>query len=205
MISGADIRFVYFDLGNILLSFDVEIAHAHLAKLFGVSALDAKAAVYDSGLEDRFEHGEMAPEAFAARVCKAIGVTGNPPPVEDVLDAISDMFTPIETMVSVMDRVRRNGRGVGILSNTCHAHWEWIRRQNYEVMAAELDATILSYQIVRHETRRSDLRSVRGRGKRAPIPDLIHRRQARECERRRRPRMAGCPMRRRGRSNQGAP
>ncbi|TWU57542.1 HAD family hydrolase [Rubripirellula reticaptiva] len=142
-----DIRFVYFDLGNILLSFDIGVAHANLAKLFGVSETDAKAAVYDSGLEDRFEHGEFTPDEFAAQVCKAIGATGNPPPAGEVLDAISDMFTPIAPMTGIMDKVKKSGRGVGILSNTCDAHWDWVIRQNYDVMNADLDVTILSYEV----------------------------------------------------------
>ncbi|MGB7327520.1 MAG: HAD family phosphatase [Rubripirellula sp.] len=147
MNSDTDIRFVYFDLGNILLSFDIGIAYANLAKLFGVSDTEAKAAVYDSGLEDRFEHGEFTPDEFAAMVCKAIGVTGNPPEADDVLDAISDMFTPIASMTGIMDRVKKSGRGVGILSNTCDAHWNWVLRQSYDVMIADLDATILSYEV----------------------------------------------------------
>ncbi|TWU51048.1 Alpha-D-glucose-1-phosphate phosphatase YihX [Rubripirellula tenax] len=138
---------MYFDLGNILLSFDFAVAHSNLAKLFGVSPANVKAAVFDSGLEDRFEHGEFTPEQFAQHVCKSIGVTGDPPPAGEVLDAISDMFTPIHPMLGIMDRVRCSGRRVGILSNTCHAHWDWVIRQNYDVMKADLEVTILSYEV----------------------------------------------------------
>lgn len=147
MNSGASIRFVYFDLGKILLDFDFRVACANVAKLLDVPTDHVQATVYDSGLEDRFEHGEMSPPEFAAAVCQAVGVTGNPPPVDRLMDAISDMFTPIDAMVGVMSRVKAGGRGIGILSNTCHAHWDWVTRQQYEVMDAGLDATILSYEI----------------------------------------------------------
>ncbi|QDT02770.1 Alpha-D-glucose-1-phosphate phosphatase YihX [Rubripirellula lacrimiformis] len=141
------IRFVYFDLGNVLLSFDEAIAHANLAKLFGVSASHAKTAVYDSGLENRFEQGVYSPGQFATEVCLAIGATGNPPTPAQICDAISDMFTPIDGMQGVMAAVRGLGFGVGILSNTCHAHWDWVVRHDYDVVLRRPDATILSYEI----------------------------------------------------------
>lgn len=147
MNASPKIRFVYFDLGNILLAFDVEVACRNLAELLSVTPEHVRSAVYDSGLEDRFERGEFSSQQFAAEATAAIGVTGNPPPVESVIDAISDMFTPIKEMVGVMDRVGAGGRGVGILSNTCHGHWDWIRRQSYDVMRADLDAVVLSYAV----------------------------------------------------------
>lgn len=147
MSSGASIGFVYFDLGKILLDFDFQIACRNIADLLGVSQRHVQATVYDSGLEDRFERGELSPDEFNVAVCQAVGVTGNPPPVAALMDAISDMFTPIDAMIGVMERVRVGGRPIGILSNTCHGHWDWVMRQTYEVMDAKLDATILSYQV----------------------------------------------------------
>ncbi len=142
-----DIRFVYFDLGNILLAFDSAIACRNVATLFGISFEQAEAAIYDSGLEDRFEHGELSPDEFAKSICATIGLSDAHPPPQKLLDTISDMFTPIASMVGVMDRVQCGGRGIGILSNTCHAHWNWIERQSYEVMRANLDAVVLSYEV----------------------------------------------------------
>lgn len=147
MSSGASIGFVYFDLGKILLDFDFQIACRNIAELLGVSSQHVQTTVYDSGLEDRFERGELSPDEFNVAVCQAVGVTGSPPPVAALMNAISDMFTPIDAMVGVMERVRMGGRPIGILSNTCHGHWDWVMRQAYEVMDAKFDATILSYEV----------------------------------------------------------
>jgi HAD superfamily hydrolase (TIGR01509 family) len=68
-------------------------------------------------------------------------------PTSDVLDAISDMFTPIESMRGVLRSVRQRGYRVGLLSNTCHAHWDWITRQKYSVTDFSFDVTILSFQV----------------------------------------------------------
>ena len=50
-------------------------------------------------------------------------------------------------MAQVLNRVKENGFGVGLLSNTCHAHWDWIGRQSYLMNQFRFDATILSFEL----------------------------------------------------------
>ena len=123
----------------------------------------AERVIYTSGLETRLERGELTGDQFAAAVreqllggeaagvtdqsrsCPAIdphGVT-----TEQLLLAISDMFTPIEAMGPVMDQLRRQGQGVGILSNTCAAHWGWLTKQSYSVLSGRFEGVILSYLV----------------------------------------------------------
>lgn len=47
----AEVRFVYFDLGNVLVSFDPQVACAAVAELFAVSPAEVDRAVYASGLD----------------------------------------------------------------------------------------------------------------------------------------------------------
>lgn len=139
------IKFVYFDLGNVLLSFDADLACRNLAELLSVSVDEAKRVVYESGLQNRFESGEVSGEQFAREVCRLLA--RKPVPDVAVHHAVSDMFDPIPSMRDVLDRVRQAGRGVGLLSNTCQAHWDWIVRQNYSVTTFDFDATILSFEV----------------------------------------------------------
>lgn len=141
------IEFVYFDLGNVLLSFDPERACRNLASRLDITDAQAHAAVYESGVQDRFEHGEVSGEQFADDIRQRLGVTDADIATMDVLDAISDMFTPVDTMLGVLQQVREQGCRVGLLSNTCHAHWDWIERQKYEVLDFEFEVTILSYEV----------------------------------------------------------
>ena len=141
------IEFVYFDLGNVLLSFDPALACANLSKRFNVTVDQARESVYESGLQTRFEHGSVTSEQFADAIRRQLGKAESAMPTELIMDAISDMFTPIESMLDVMQSVRDNGHRVGLLSNTCHAHWEWVRRQDYAVMRFYFDATILSFEV----------------------------------------------------------
>lgn len=141
------IDFVYFDLGNMLLSFDPADACRSLANCFGVSASEAKAALYDSGLEEEFEHGRLTPAQFAARLRDQFGRSADELSDQVVLDAISNMFIPIAAMEGVLRSVKGAGMGVGLLSNTCHAHWDWIRRQQYRVLDFSFDTVLLSFEV----------------------------------------------------------
>lgn len=142
-----EIEFVYFDLGNVLLSFDPLLACRNLANRFEITVQQAQGAVYDSRLQNRFEQGEISAEQFALSLRQQLGRSEAAMPTADVLEAISDMFTPIESMRGVLGKVRQSGCRVGLLSNTCHAHWDWITRQKYSVMDFSFEVTILSFQI----------------------------------------------------------
>lgn len=141
------IEFVYFDLGNILLSFDPAIACENLARLVSRDTAAVKHALYQSGLQDKFEHGSISEERFVAELNRHLDVA--PESVEDqsVLDAISDMFTPIDAMSEILGRVRSRVGRIGLLSNTCRAHWGWIGRQGYPVLETPLDETVLSFDV----------------------------------------------------------
>ena len=53
-------------------------------------------------------------------------------------------------MINVVQQVRTGGTSIGILSNTCAAHWEFISSQSFPILEwFELDSkvTVLSYQV----------------------------------------------------------
>ncbi len=143
---GPEIEFIYFDLGNVLISFDPEITCRNLAERVGVKVERARAAIYDSGLQDRFEHGEVSGEQYADTVRADLGLSAEQMPTAALLDAISEMFTPIESMREIV-RDAADHRKTGILSNTCHAHWDWIHRQNWSVMDGGFVAAVLSFEV----------------------------------------------------------
>ncbi len=141
------IDFVYFDLGNLLVAFDPEIACRNLAACCDITVEGAKAAIYESGLQDRFETGHVTGDEYARAVRERFGIDASQIADAQILDAISAMFTPIESMADTIDRVRRSGRAVGVLSNTCFAHWDWIQRQSYGVMQGDFQSVVLSCEV----------------------------------------------------------
>ena len=141
------IEFVYFDLGNILVSFDPMIACANVSNLFDVAAEKVNSAVYETEHQTRYEHGELSGEEFATSIREHLGKSMEQMPTPRLLDALSDMFTPIESMQQIVCEVEASGVPFGILSNTCAAHWDWILRQDWPVMRHEYRETILSFEV----------------------------------------------------------
>ena len=147
VVSAPEIRFVYFDLGNVLVAFDPAIACARLAELLEVSPAEVDQAVYASGLQRRFERGEVSGAAFAEMLRGQFGCCESDVATAELLCAASEMFTPIDVMHETIRRVRRVGCRVGILSNTCEAHWDWITRQGYPLLREPFHERILSYEV----------------------------------------------------------
>ena len=142
-----EIEFVYFDLGNILLNFDPVVSYTNMAKLFDVDPIEGRKALYDSGVESQFEHGALSPQDFADEIRRSFDRQEAEISNESLFESISNMFTPIESMNGVLQAVRDRGRKVGLLSNTCFAHWNWILAQRFDVFNFEFDELILSFQV----------------------------------------------------------
>ncbi len=53
------IDFIYFDLGNVLVYFDHQIAMKKLSQSTQLPTATIQAALFDSGLEDRYETGSL--------------------------------------------------------------------------------------------------------------------------------------------------
>jgi FMN phosphatase YigB (HAD superfamily) len=134
-------------LGNVLVSFDPQLACRNLAERFGAPIRLADEALYRSGLQARFERGEIGCEQYATSLRERFNRTEAQMPTRDVLDAVSDMFTSIDSMRGLMRDVRRRGYPIGILSNTCHAHWDWITRQPDTMVDGRFEAIVLSFQV----------------------------------------------------------
>lgn len=143
-VSNCRIKVVYFDLGNVLLEFDHGIACRALAELFHTSADRIRQEVFASGLEDRYESGELDTPTFYAMLCEKYGAS---PPLADVCRAASDIFTMRCDTVAIMAQLKGAGMQVGILSNTCEAHWQFVTDGRYRFLLDLVDHVVLSYEV----------------------------------------------------------
>ena len=116
-------KFVYFDLGKVLLHFDHGIACRQMAQVAGVAVETVRAVVFESGLEDRYERGEISTQAFYIEFCER---TGTQAPLDALLHAASSMFEPNQSSIDLVHELHRRGQPLGILSNTCEAHWQYV-------------------------------------------------------------------------------
>jgi len=135
--------FVYFDLGNVLVKFDHAIGTRQLAELAGCSLAEAQLALYDSGLELRYEMGLLTSSEFVAAINGQLKVDL---PADDVLEAMSAIFEPNSEILPAMKVIKASGVQIGLLSNTCEGHWEWVKRQAWETVEGWFDIVVLSYE-----------------------------------------------------------
>ena len=136
-------RFVYFDLGNVLVKFDHAIATRQLAELAGCSLADSQFALFDSGLEMRYETGLVSSAEFSAEINRQLKVQLSEC---DVLEAVSAIFEPILDILRGLRHIQASGVGIGLLSNTCEGHWEWLRRRRWTTVDGWFDPVVLSYE-----------------------------------------------------------
>jgi glucose-1-phosphatase len=136
--------FIYFDLGNVLVLFDRHRAFRQIGAVAGLSPEQAQAALFAGGLSARYERGEVSSRQFYDQFCRQIGAQ---PDYEALLHAASDIFQLNYSLTPIIANLDDAGYRLGILSNTCECHWQFLCRQNYGVLPRLFDVLALSYEI----------------------------------------------------------
>ena len=136
-------HFFYFDLGNVLLYFDHDLAFRRMAKIAGVSPKQMRTAVMDTELQIAYETGHISGSEFVDRIAQHLD---KPLSVEPILEAAADMFIANTHILPVLERVKELRIPMGLLSNTCEAHWQWILQQRYPQVVDWFSPVILSFE-----------------------------------------------------------
>lgn len=137
------IKFIYFDLGIVLVHFTVEKMLRQMADVAGILPEQVQLVVFDSGMQHEYELGQISSRDFYERFCLE---SGKRPPYDDLLHAASDIFNLNHSMVAVASWLQQAGWPLGILSNTCECHWEFCMA-NYPVLKQCFPTRITSYQV----------------------------------------------------------
>lgn len=136
------IRYLFFDLGKVLFDFDHAVGCRQIAAVSGCSPEKADSILFGSELEDKFETGLVSAEEFHSQFCLA---SGGSPSQEELLNACSDIFTMNVSMMPVIGQLAAVGFPMGILSNTCSAHWEHVFKR-HTVLRENFGDYVLSYE-----------------------------------------------------------
>ena len=83
-------RFLYFDLGNVLLNFDHHLAARQMAQVAGLTEQRVWDLVFAGNLEARYESGEVGDREFYEIFCRE---TDSRPDFDALLLAGSEIFT----------------------------------------------------------------------------------------------------------------
>jgi FMN phosphatase YigB (HAD superfamily) len=136
------IKFVYFDLGNVILNFTHQRMVDNVAGVASVGAADVQKHMFDSDLENRYETGELNSQQFHEEFCKAANAECD---LDTFIDACGDIFWLKSDIVPVISQLWTANMPLGILSNTCEAHFDAAKR-NFQVLSHFFDTEITSYQ-----------------------------------------------------------
>ncbi len=136
------IRTLLIDLGNVLVFFSHERMCAQIAEVCGAPLADLEQILLEQHLQRRFERGEVSEDEFRAALEAEFGRTLDP---EALKRAAADIFTLNEPMVPLLDRWKRDGYRLVLLSNTCVTHYEWVR-ERFDLLD-RFDHCVLSYEV----------------------------------------------------------
>ncbi|MBA3485502.1 MAG: HAD family phosphatase [Pirellulales bacterium] len=140
--------FLYFDLGNVLLTFSHERMCAQMAAVAGVAPEVVRRALFEStgetSVQGRFERGELNALAVYEHFCEAAGVR---PDREELFAAGSDMFAEIPASVAIIERLAAAGRRLGVLSNTNPIDWGFVTSGRFPFLNRCFEQAVLSFEV----------------------------------------------------------
>lgn len=136
-------RFLYFDLGQVILHFSHERMCQQIAHKVGITPEEARGFLFSSEVHLPYERGEMSTTELLGRLEQRFGVALPP---NEALQALGDIFWLNTSMIPLLVGLKSAGHRLGILSNTCDAHWEVAHRQ-FSVLDQLFDVHLLSFRV----------------------------------------------------------
>lgn len=137
-------EFVYFDLGNVVFSFDRPRSFRQMAAVCGAPAETIEQVVMAGGLQEALERGDCDWAGFHAAFSQRTGTTSDS---EALARAASDMFALKVETLPVIAALERIGLPIGILSNTCGPHWRQIVDSRCAILPGGFREIVLSHEI----------------------------------------------------------
>ncbi|MHB8901977.1 MAG: HAD family hydrolase, partial [Thermoguttaceae bacterium] len=143
------IRFIFFDLGKVLVNFDLNQMLRQVSEVAGVSVECVAAALFDDHWHRNFEMGQFALEEYHRGFCERIGCQ---PDLARLHRAATEFFELNVSILPVISGLRQTRFPLGILSNTCVTHWDYccrrfaLVRECFPVAVTSYEARLLKPQ-----------------------------------------------------------
>lgn len=142
-IDARPIEFFYFDLGRVLVHFDIDRMLAQLGRVAGLEPARIAEIIFRGGLQARYERGQVSTDEFFDEFCRRAGVR---PDRDAMILAACDIFWLNVPIVPVVARLRAAGRRLGILSNTCEIHWNYCL-ERFALLGELFDVHLASFAV----------------------------------------------------------
>ncbi len=137
------IEFLYFDLGKVLVDFDPGQMCRQMASVAGIAPELVAKAVFDDELQRRFELGQIDLRQYYREFCRR---TDTRAPYHELARAATEIFELNLRILPIVASLVQTRRRLGILSNTCSAHWQHCATR-YCLVRECFSRSILSFEI----------------------------------------------------------
>jgi len=137
-------KFIYFDLGNVLLNFSHELACRQMAEVSGTSPDVVRRVLFESGLDERYDTGQITTAEFCEAFCRETNTRPDLASLKLAAGAIFEVNVPVKPIVT---QLLAAGHRLGILSNTCEVHWDYLSNGRYSLIPDAFEAVVLSYEV----------------------------------------------------------
>ncbi len=137
-------RFIFFDLGNVLLRFSTEKLARQAATVSGCDEETVLQAVYGDGMLRKVECGQIAEEEFYETFCRRIGKQPDP---ASLASALNDIFWVLEETQPLVARLVEENFPRGLLSNIGVTHWKYCTQKFPFILECFPTNHVLSYEV----------------------------------------------------------
>jgi putative hydrolase of the HAD superfamily len=137
------IKTILFDLGNVVVPFDVRLAYARMAELCGCPQDEVAARIRAAALVRPFERGEIATDAFVRELSAAMGVSVTHREFCDWWNCVflPGSLVPEELLEDLGSRFR-----LLALSNTNPIHFALLQ-EAYPLLLRHFHGYVLSHEV----------------------------------------------------------
>jgi putative hydrolase of the HAD superfamily len=114
-----------FDLGKVLVDFDMNQMDHKIGKVCGLTGDESRAILTKDNIQWRYECGELSTEDVF-KIFKSHGKREFE--LSDLAEAGGSIFTEKLEMQAVLKEIKNRGHRLALLSNTCPIHIDWIAK-----------------------------------------------------------------------------
>lgn len=123
--TSVEIKAVIFDLGNVLVNYDVEKAAVRFSAVSGLSTREIWRRFFLSRFEQAYTRGEISTQEFHRIACKTLGVVI---PYATFRHYWTDIFWENPGMDKLLGKLKKH-YPLYLISNTNHMHFTYIKKQ----------------------------------------------------------------------------
>lgn len=138
------VRFVYFDLGNVLIRFSVHRMLTQIARTTEQEPEYVKSVLFDKQCYRAYEKGEISTEDFLAYLGDKLGID---PRDEQFSHAFNDIFWANDPILPIARKLAKLNFPRGILSNSNQLHWKYLEEAFPRIWDFFPDHKLVSFEV----------------------------------------------------------